>query len=86
MRDRNTIGFKHRNQLPHKTLLFVHQGLLKCEDREVLLTSNTRDPAVSHPVAIRDNKCAWILRTLGVANVDRNRLLTHRENCFLMEY
>ena len=86
MRDRNTIRFKHRNQLPHKALLFIHQGLLKCEDREVLLASNTRDPAVTYPVAIGDNECARILRTLGIANIDRNRLLTDRENCFLMEY
>ena len=81
----DAVLFKHAEHLSPKPNLGIHHGLLYVNRAESLLAGNSGDGVTRLAAGALHNKCALVLRTVGVPDIDGNALLAHRENGVLMK-
>ena len=82
----DAVLFEHAEHSPPESHLGVHHGLLNIDGTETLLARDACDGVAGLAAGALHDQSALVLGAVGVADVDGNALLAHRENGILVEH
>ena len=81
----DSLIFKYLKHSSAKSDFTVHHGLLNVDRTESFLSCNTGYGIFRLAAGTLHNKSSLILRTVGVADINRNSLFSYRENSIFMK-
>ena len=81
----NTIVLKGLQYFAPKAYLRIHHGLFNIDRTEPLLSGYTGNGVPALLAGAFHDPGSCILRTVGIADVDRDPLSSYRKDCILME-
>ena len=82
----DSVLLEHTKNFPPKPNFGIHHGLLNVDGTKAFSSGNTSDGVARLSAGALYDQSTLVLRTVGVADIDRDTLFSYREDGILMEY